>query len=188
MRVTETDLPGVLVIEPEVFGDERGWFLETWRDERYAAHGLPATFVQDSLSFSRRGALRGLHLQHPRGQGKLVYALAGEVFDVAVDVRPDSPHFGRHAATRLSGENKKQVWIPPGFAHGFLVTSETALFAYKCTERYAPEHELAVAWNDSDLAIAWPDVGEPRLSDKDAAAPPLAKIEKSRLPNVHSNP
>jgi dTDP-4-dehydrorhamnose 3,5-epimerase len=181
MRTAATDLPGVLVIEPSVFGDARGFFTETWRSDRYAELGLPAVFVQDNLSFSTQGVLRGLHYQHPQGQGKLVYVLQGEVFDVAVDVRVGSPTFGRWAGVTLSADSHRQFYIPPGFAHGFVVLSPTALFAYKCTEYYAPEHEGSLLWSDPALGIAWP-VRDPALSAKDAAAPRLADIDRVRLP------
>jgi dTDP-4-dehydrorhamnose 3,5-epimerase len=181
MRITETNLPGVLVIEPKVFGDERGFFMETWHQARYAELGLPERFVQDNLSFSRQGVLRGLHFQNPNGQGKLVYVLLGEVFDVAVDVRLGSPTFGKTANAVLSADNKRQFYIPPGFAHGFCVTSETALFAYKCTEFYDSKSEASLLWNDPALAIGWP-VSQPELSAKDGAAPTLANFPRERLP------
>ena len=182
MRIETTELPGVLILEPKVFGDARGFFLETWSERRYAEAGLPQTFVQDNLSFSARGVLRGLHYQHPHAQGKLVYVLQGEVFDVAVDIRAGSPTFGRWVGATLSAENRRQLWIPPGFAHGFCVVSETALFAYKCTDYYAAEHEGSILWNDAELGIPWP-IPEPTLSAKDAAAPRLAQIDRTRLPS-----
>lgn len=181
MKVEETSLPGVLLIEPRVFGDDRGYFLETFRAERYQAAGIAGPFVQDNLSFSRGPVLRGLHLQHPRAQAKLVFVLAGEVFDVAVDVRPGSPSFGLWTGAHLSAENKRQLYIPTGFAHGFCVLSETVLFAYKCTDVYAPEAEITVRWNDPEIGIAWPPV-EPVLSARDAAAPYLREIDADRLP------
>ncbi len=162
MNLIETRLPGVIVIEPTVFGDDRGFFCETWNQARYAAAGVPEVFVQDNLSFSRRGVLRGLHFQHPHAQGKLVYVLMGEVFDVAVDIRIGSPTFGQWAGVVLSGENKRQIYIPPGFAHGFCVTSESALFAYKCTDVYVPQAEGCVLWNDPALGIEWP-IAQPAL-------------------------
>jgi dTDP-4-dehydrorhamnose 3,5-epimerase len=180
MHVEATDLPGVLLIEPKAFGDARGFFLETWNARRYVEAGLPGTFVQDNVSFSQRGVLRGLHFQNPHAQGKLVYVLQGEVFDVAVDVRPDSPTFGRWVGVTLSGQDHRQIWIPPGFAHGFCVTSETALFAYKCTDYYCPECEGAILWNDPDIGIAWP-IETPSLSAKDAAAPRLRDVPRERL-------
>jgi dTDP-4-dehydrorhamnose 3,5-epimerase len=181
MQVIETPLAGVRIVEPKVFGDARGFFVETWNQARYAEAGLPERFVQDNLSFSRRGVLRGLHFQNPNGQGKLVYVLQGEVFDVAVDVRLGSPTFGRSVSAVLSNENKRQFYIPPGFAHGFCVTSETALFAYKCTEFYEPKSEASILWNDPALGIDWP-VTEPELSAKDAAALTLADFPRDRLP------
>ena len=180
MKVLETPLAGVLIIEPKVFGDQRGFFLETWSRSRYAEAGIDVDFVQDNLSFSSRGVLRGLHFQNPLAQGKLVYVLAGEVFDVAVDLRRGSPTFGRWHGVVLSGENKRQYWVPPGFAHGFCVTSETALFAYKCTELYAPLNERSIRWDDPALAIDWP-VTEPQVSDKDRVAPFLADIDPGDL-------
>ncbi len=184
MNVIETKLPGVLLVEPKVFGDERGFFMETWHAERYEEAGLPgsAGFVQDNLSFSRRGVLRGLHFQNPDQQGKLVYVLQGEVYDVAVDIRAGSPTFGEWAGAALSSENKRQLYVPEGFAHGFLVTSSTALFAYKCTAKYNARAEAAVLWNDPEIGIQWP-VDAPTLSEKDRAAPTLAEAPVERLPS-----
>jgi len=167
--VTRTAIPDVLVIEPKVFGDARGFFLERWNARSFAAAGLPAVFVQDNHSRSPRGVLRGLHYQIVQPQGKLVRVVAGEVFDVAVDVRRASPTFGRWVGERLSADNKRMFWIPPGFGHGFLVLSEAADFLYKTTDYYAPEHERVIAWNDPDLAIAWPLEGPPTVSARDAA-------------------
>ncbi|TCJ11710.1 dTDP-4-dehydrorhamnose 3,5-epimerase [Parasulfuritortus cantonensis] len=181
MHTTETTLPGVRLIEPTVFGDERGFFLETWHQARYAELGLPECFVQDNLSYSRRGVLRGLHFQHPHDQGKLIYVLQGEVFDVAVDIRVGSPSFGRTAVAVLSADNRRQFYIPPGFAHGYCVTSESALVAYKCSEFYAPGTEASLLWNDPDLAIDWPERA-PELSAKDRAALPLHAFPRERLP------
>ena len=183
MRVHDTGLPGVLLIEPAVFEDERGYFLETYRDHRYADAGIATSFAQDCLSFSRGGVLRGLHLQWPRAQGKLVYVLSGEVFDVAVDLRRDSPTFGNWTGHLLSAESRRQMWIPKGFGHGFLVTSDEALFAYKCTERYEPADEIAVRWDDPRLSIDWPN-RTPSLSPRDAAAPLLDDIDPDRLPTL----
>lgn len=183
MKVTRTALAGVVVIEPDVFGDERGYFIETWAERRYTEIGVPERFVQDNVSFSRHGILRGLHLQHPYGQGKLVSVLVGEVFDVAVDVRVGSPTFGQWVGTTLSESNHRQVYIPPGFAHGFCVTGETALFSYKCTEAYHRETEFGVAWDDPGIAIDWP-VKQPQVSAKDRAFPPLSEIPRERLPHV----
>jgi dTDP-4-dehydrorhamnose 3,5-epimerase len=181
LQVTRTELSGLLLIEPKVFGDSRGYFMELWAKERYQEQGVAESFVQDNLSRSARGVLRGLHLQHPFAQGKLVYVASGEIFDVAVDVRVGSPSFGRWFSATLSSDNKRQLYIPPGFAHGFCVTSDYATFVYKCTEAYHPETELTVAYNDPALAIPWP-VQDPVVSAKDAKGIPLAQIERSRLP------
>ena len=182
MKVVESRIPGVLVIEPRVFGDERGFFLESWQRERYAAHGIPGEFVQDNMASSRRGVLRGLHVQHPYAQGKLVQVIQGDVFDVAVDIRRGSPWFGRWVGVRLGGDNKRQFWVPPGFAHGYCVLSDEAVFAYKCTELYHPEAELSVLWNDPGIGIDWPLDGEPILSRKDQEARRLDAIDPQRLP------
>ena len=177
----ETDLPGALILEPKVFGDDRGFFMEAWNARRYAELGIPNLFVQDNLSFSAHGVLRGLHFQNPQPQGKLVCVLRGEVFDVAVDIRMGSPSFGRWAGVTLSAENKRQFWVPPDFAHGFVVTGEDALFSYKCTDYYAPDHDGAILWNDPEIGIEWP-IETPTLSDKDAAAPPLSGMPEGSLP------
>lgn len=181
MNVIPTSLPEVLVIEPKVFADERGYFMETWSSARYHELGIPP-FIQDNVSLSRRAVLRGLHYQEPFAQGKLVCVLQGNVFDVAVDVRSDSPTFAKWAGVILSGENKRQVYVPPGFAHGFCVISDVALLVYKCTERYAPEAEGSVLWNDPDIGIEWP-VRQPILSEKDGAALRLRDIDRARLPS-----
>ena len=181
MNVIETSLPGVMIVEPKVFGDERGFFMETYNAERYREAGLPGDFFQDNLSYSSKGVLRGLHFQNPNQQGKLVYILDGEVFDVAVDIRLGSPHFGKWFGTTLSAENKRQLYVPEGFAHGFVVTSETALFAYKCTDRYNSEADASILYDDPDIGIEWP-VESPSLSEKDAAAPTLAQMPEARLP------
>jgi dTDP-4-dehydrorhamnose 3,5-epimerase len=182
VKTTATEIPEVLLIEPRVFRDGRGHFLETWSAERYAALGLPASFVQDNVSASRRGVLRGLHFQHPHAQGKLVQVLRGAVFDVAVDVRFGSPTFGRWVGAELSADNARQLWVPAGFAHGFQVTSaEDAVFLYKCTECYAPAAEATIRWDDPEIGIRWP-LPDPVLSGKDAEAPPLAEIPPDRLP------
>ena len=181
MRVIGTDLPGCQVIEPRVFGDERGVFFESWNAERFAEHGLPARFLQSNVSTSTRGVLRGLHYQWPRPQGKLVSVLQGEVHDIAVDIRRGSPTFGRWQAVLLSAENRRQFWIPEGFAHGFVVLSEQAVFSYLCTDVYVPEADAGIAWNDATLAIDWP-VAAPLLSPKDARAPFLEDIAAERLP------
>lgn len=176
-----TALPGVLVVEPVVHRDERGFFLETYHAGKYRQGGVGLEFVQDNHSRSVRGTLRGLHAQLARPQGKLVRCVEGEIFDVAVDIRRGSPTFGRWAGATLSAESFHQLWVPPGFAHGFCVTSEVAQVEYKCTALYDPTDELVVAWNDPDLAIAWPLAGEPRLSARDRAAPRLADVFE-RLP------
>ena len=181
MKVVETDLPDVLLIEPDLFRDERGWFSESWRAGIYERHGIPTEFPQDSLSWSKAGVLRGLHLQVPRCQGKLVQVVRGEVFDVAVDVRRDSPTFGRWAAATLSDRDLRQMWIPPGFAHGFLVTGTEALVSYKTTETYDPDGQVAIRWDDPELAIDWPG-GEPTLAPRDAEAPGLRAVPASALP------
>ncbi|MGC1272212.1 MAG: dTDP-4-dehydrorhamnose 3,5-epimerase [Planctomycetaceae bacterium] len=180
MNIQTTALHGVVIIEPNVFGDSRGFFFETWNRRRYAEAGLDVDFVQDNLSFSQRGTLRGLHFQNPHGQGKLVSVLQGEVYDVAVDIRPGSPTFGRWVGVTLSAENSRQVYVPPGFAHGFCVTSEAALFAYKCTDYYAPQAEATIAWDDPDLAIRWP-IRKPILSAKDERGSRLRDVAVERL-------
>lgn len=181
MKVTTTDIPGLLIIDPVVHGDRRGFFVETWQAERYAAHGLPTDWTQDNLSRSRRGVLRGLHYQWPNPQGKLVTVLDGEAFDVAVDIRRGSPTFGRWLGLTLSGETQRQLWIPPGFAHGFMVTSDSALFAYKCLGAYDPSTEMTVRWDDPAIGIEWPE-GDKVLSDKDLGGVPLGEIPAERLP------
>jgi len=181
MRVIETGLPGCLLIEPRVFADARGAFFESFNQKAYAEAGLDLRFVQNNVSVSRRGVLRGLHYQWPHPQGKLVSVLEGEVYDVAVDIRRGSPHFGRWTAAILSAENHRQFWIPEGFAHGFVTLSERATFAYQCTALYDREADAGVRWNDARFAIDWP-VAEPLLSDKDAVAPFLDAIAPDRLP------
>lgn len=179
MRAIETTLPGVLVLEPEVFGDARGFFLESWNARDFArVTGLDTRFVQDNHSHSRRGVLRGLHYQIRQPQGKLVRVVRGAIFDVAVDLRKSSPTFGRWVGVELSGENHRQLWVPPGFGHGFLVVSESADVLYKATDYYAPEYERSLLWNDPTVGIDWPLGGiEPLLSAKDAAGLPLAQCE-----------
>lgn len=172
MRFLPTDLPGVTLIEPDVYKDERGFFLETWHERKYAEAGIRGPFVQDNHSHSARGTLRGLHAQLRRPQGKLVRAVAGEMFDVAVDIRRGSPNFGKWVGVELSAENKRQLWVPAGFAHGFCVTSEYADVVYKCTALYEPANDRGIRWNDPEIGIVWPPV-EPLLSTKDAAAPML---------------
>lgn len=169
MKVTRLAIPDVLLVEPKVFGDDRGFFYESFNQRAfYEASGLNLQCVQDNHSRSAKNVLRGLHYQlPPKAQGKLVRVTAGEVFDVAVDIRKDSATFGQWVGEVLSGENKRQLWIPVGFAHGFLVLSESAEFLYKTTDYYSPEHERCILWNDPDLAIRWPLIGEPLLSGKD---------------------
>jgi dTDP-4-dehydrorhamnose 3,5-epimerase len=178
VKATPTAIPEVLVIEPKVFGDARGFFLESWNARAFReATGVEASFVQDNHSRSARGVLRGLHYQLRQPQGKLVRVVRGAVFDVAVDLRRSSPSFGRWVGVELGEDNHRQLWVPPGFAHGFLVLSESADFLYKTTDYYAPEHERCIAWNDPDLAIAWPAGITPSLSDKDSRGLPLARAD-----------
>ncbi len=179
MKVTPCAIADVLLIEPRVFGDERGFFFESFNQRAFnLATGLAPSFVQDNHSRSARGVLRGLHYQLHQPQGKLVRVVAGEVFDVAVDIRRNSPTFGKWAGEILSADNKRQLWVPPGLAHGFLVLSETAEFLYKTTDYYAPEFERCIAWNDPDLAIVWPTPqGGPQLSAKDAAGVTFLQAE-----------
>jgi dTDP-4-dehydrorhamnose 3,5-epimerase len=178
MNIIRTDIPDVLIIEPKVFGDTRGFFFESFNQRQFEQlTGFAPNFVQDNHSRSARGVLRGLHYQIQKPQGKLVRVIAGEVFDVCVDMRRASPSFGQAVYVTLSADNHRQLWIPPGFAHGFLVTSESADFVYKTTDYYAPEHERSVLWNDAALAIPWPLQGEPLLSAKDKAGTPLAQAE-----------
>ncbi len=186
MKRIETDLPGCVVIEPAVFGDSRGFFYEGWNKARFAEAGIHAEFVQHNVSRSSQGVLRGLHYQWPNPQGKLVSVLEGEVYDVAVDIRRDSAHFGRWTAVLLSAENKRHFWIPEGFAHGFAVLSERAIFSYLCTAHYDREADACLRWNDAQLAIDWP-LSAPSLSDKDANAPFLADVAADRLPTLHSS-
>ncbi len=170
-----------MVIEPDGFGDQRGFFMETWQKERYRSFGIKEDFVQDNLSYSEHGVLRGLHFQNPQGQGKLVYVVRGEVYDVAVDIRRGSPTFGRWEGHYLSGDNKRQLYVPPGFAHGFCVTGESALFAYKCTNYYNREAEKGLLWNDPEIGIDWP-LENPVLSGKDAVLPRLKVLQDDELP------
>ncbi len=170
MEVVKTPLGGVLIIKPKVWGDSRGYFVETWQQERYAAAGIDLPFVQDNHSRSAYGILRGLHFQKTRPQGKLVHVSLGSVFDVAVDIRAGSPSFGQWYGVELTQDNQWQLWVPPGLAHGFVVTSEYAHFHYKCTEYYCPQDEGAIRWNDPDLGVVWP-VECPVLSQKDTVAP-----------------
>jgi dTDP-4-dehydrorhamnose 3,5-epimerase len=177
MQVTPTDIPDVLLIQPNLFGDERGRFQEIWNQQRYTDAGIPATFVQDNLSRSTRGTLRGLHYQLQQTQGKLIQVLQGEIFDVAVDLRRNSATFGRWVGMTLDSTTSHQVWIPPGFAHGFLVLSDIADVYYKCTNLYLPSAERSLGWNDPDLKIKWPLEGEPNLSSKDRAGTSFAAAE-----------
>jgi dTDP-4-dehydrorhamnose 3,5-epimerase len=181
LTITPTSLPEVLIVEPKVFGDARGFFTESWNESRFnAAVGYEVKFVQDNHSRSARGVLRGLHFQlPPHTQGKLVRCVAGAVFDVAVDMRVSSPNFGRWAGVELSAENQRQLWVPPGFAHGFVVLTDTADFLYKTTDYYAPQAEGCVRWDDPAIGIVWPDAGvAPLLADKDANAPLLAQARR----------
>ena len=179
MNVLETKIPGLLIIEPKVFGDERGFFVETYNEPRYKEMGISGDFVQDNLSKSKKGVLRGLHYQAPPfEQGKLVSVLAGAVLDVAVDIRFGSPTFGQHVAVELTAENKKQFWIPAGFAHGFITLEDDTVFAYKCTNVYSPENDRGVKYNDSAIGIEWPEVGELTVSEKDQNQPMLKDIAK----------
>lgn len=175
MNVVETEIAGVLIVEPVVLGDRRGFFLETYKADRYAAAGISGPFVQDNLSRSAYTVLRGLHLQNPRAQGKLVTVLRGRVLDVAVDVRRGSPTFGKHVAVELSEQNRRQFWVPRGFAHGFMVMSKVADVFYKCDEVYSRSDEIIVRWNDPTVGIAW-GIDSPLLSARDADAPLLAQI------------
>jgi len=181
VKVIETEIPGVLIIEPDVYRDERGFFLETFRDSRYAEVGVAGPFVQDNHSKSCRNTLRGLHAQCEHSQGKLVWVTNGEVFDVAVDIRKGSPTFGKWVGSTLSADTFRQMYIPPGFAHGFCVMSETAQFVYKCTDYYCKEDEITVLWNDPDIGIEWP-LSDPILSEKDRTAPRLSELT-DRLPD-----
>ena len=175
MKFLPTDLPGVVLIEPDVYRDRRGFFLETYHAGKYRAAGIDGIFVQDNHSHSVRGTVRGLHAQRQRAQGKLVRALQGEIFDVAVDIRRGSPTFRHWVGVRLSADNFRQIYVPPGFAHGFCVLSEIADVEYKCTELYDPADEFGILWDDPELAISWP-VREPLLSEKDRTAPRLAEL------------
>ena len=181
MKVIETDLPGCMVIEPQVFGDARGFFFESFNSDKLAGYGLNPRFVQGNVSSSNRGVLRGLHYQWPNPQGKYVSVIEGEVWDVAVDIRRGSPTFGKWAAVVLGSENKRHFWIPEGFAHGFVVLSERAVFSYLCTATYDAKADAGVRWDDPALAIDWP-VSSPQLSEKDSRAPLLAEVAEDRLP------
>ncbi len=183
MEIVKTAIPDVLLIKPDVFGDHRGFFLETWNKARYIAAGFPdVEFVQDNHSRSRKGVLRGLHYQHQHPQGKLVQVVTGAVFDVAVDIRRGSPTFGQWVGYELTEDNHYQLWVPPGFAHGFCVLSETADFIYKCTDFYHPEDEMGVLWNDPEINIEWPITQEATLSEKDQNNAVLSAIPEHKLP------
>jgi dTDP-4-dehydrorhamnose 3,5-epimerase len=183
MEVTQTKIPGVVVVKPQRFGDQRGWFMESWQAERYEQQGIPGTFVQDNQAYSQRGVLRGLHIQNPYGQGKLVQVIRGEVFDVAVDVRQGSPWFGQWVGEHLSESNCHQLYVPVGFAHGYIVLSEEAIFTYKCTDYYHPETQFSIRWDDPQIGIEWPGNLDPILADKDRDAPLLSGIPIDRLPH-----
>lgn len=175
MKIIATGIEGLVVIEPQVFGDDRGFFMETFQSKKFAEYGLPTNFVQDNHSRSKKGILRGLHIQTQHTQGKLVRVISGEVYDVAVDLRKGSATYGQWRGVYLSGENKTMFWVPEGFAHGFYVTSESADFVYKCTDYYAPGYDLSIAWNDPALNIEWPLDEPPLLSEKDANAVPFSE-------------
>lgn len=179
MQIIDTALDSVKIIEPKVFGDDRGFFLESWNKQLFEDHGLPGHFVQDNHSRSSQGVLRGLHYQLKNAQGKLVRVTSGEVFDVAVDMRKSSAQFGQWVSVLLSESNKRQLWVPPGFAHGFYVVSASADFQYKCTEYYSPEHERSLMWNDPTVGVKWPIIKgtEPLLATKDAAGLPLDQCD-----------
>jgi dTDP-4-dehydrorhamnose 3,5-epimerase len=181
LRVLETGLDGVVIIEPRVHGDERGFFLESWKASSYRSLGLPDAFAQANISRSEKGVLRGLHYQYRQPQGKLVCVLEGRIFDVAVDIRPGSASFGQWSGVELSAQNHRQLFIPEGFAHGFIVLSDTALFHYYCTTEYAPQYEVSIAWDDPDIAVQWP-VEPSAVSQKDRQAPQLRDIPPERLP------
>ena len=181
MNIITTQLPGVLIIEPQVFGDQRGYFMEAWQQQRYREAGIKEDFVQSNVSKSEQGVLRGLHFQNPNPQGKLVYVLEGEVFDVAVDIRRGSPTFGQHESILLSAENHRQFYVPEGFAHGFCVLSESATFCYLCTNYYDAAADGSILWNDPALKIDWP-ISSPKLSDKDSKALKLNDFDQSKLP------
>ncbi|MBM4289297.1 MAG: dTDP-4-dehydrorhamnose 3,5-epimerase [Deltaproteobacteria bacterium] len=187
MKVIPVDLPGIVLIEPRLFTDLRGYFLETYQAQRYSEHGITARFVQDNLSFSRRGVVRGLHYQLVEPQGKLVMVLQGEVLDLVVDIRQDSPTFGQWSQNTLSAENHRQLYVPPGFAHGFAVISATATVLYKVTAFYNPGDEYGIIWNDPNLGVDWP-FSEAILSDKDSKFPQLRDVPVDLLPHMANSP
>jgi dTDP-4-dehydrorhamnose 3,5-epimerase len=183
VKLIETGLPGLVIVEPVVHGDSRGFFMETWNAGRYGAAGLPDRFVQSNISRSASGVIRGLHYQHPGAQGKLVSVLEGRVFDVAVDIRSDSPTFRQWAGVELSASNHRQLYVPAGFAHGFCVLGDSALLSYLCTTQFSAEYDSGIAWNDPDIGIEWPIEPE-SLSQKDRNAPPLRNVPRERLPRM----
>lgn len=187
MKIFQLELPGLVIIEPRLFHDPRGYFLETYQSQRYAKYGITGPFVQDNLSFSRQRVVRGLHYQLRQPQGKLVMVLHGEIWDIAVDIRPDSPTFGKWSATTLSATNHRQLYVPPGYAHGFAVLSATALVLYKVTDFYLPGDEYGILWKDQGLKIPWP-IKEAILSEKDAAYPSLKDVPRELLPKIASSP
>lgn len=189
MQCIETGIPGLVIVEPVVHGDDRGFFMETWHAKRYGEAGLPKRFVQANLSRSARGVIRGLHYQYPEPQGKLVQVIDGRIFDVAVDIRADSPTFGQWAGVELSADNHRQFYVPEGFAHGFCVLGEGATISYLCTRVFSSEHDAAIAWDDPEIGIEWPfgaqdetRVEKPGLSARDRAAPRLSEVPTERLP------
>ena len=183
LSTIETGIPGVVIVEPDVYGDDRGFFMETWNSGRYQEAGLPGRFVQSNLSRSGAGVIRGLHFQNPEPQGKLVSVLEGRVFDVAADIRPDSPSFKQWVGVELSAENHRQLYVPEGFAHGFCVLGQGALLSYLCTAVYRSEFDAVIAWNDPDIAIRWP-LNSAQLSSKDGAAPSLRDYANEDLPGM----
>jgi dTDP-4-dehydrorhamnose 3,5-epimerase len=184
LRVLETGLEGVVIIEPAVHGDERGFFKESWKASSYGRHGLPTSFLQANVSRSVKGVLRGLHYQFQKPQGKLVSVLEGRIFDVAVDIRPNSPSFAQWAGVELSADNHRQLYVPEGFAHGFMVLSSSALFHYHCTNEYYPEFDAAIVWNDPQIGIKWPFEPD-SISAKDQQAPLLSDVPVDRLPDFN---
>ena len=182
MKLIETGIPGLVVVEPEVYGDSRGFFMETWNSDRYGACGLPDRFVQSNISRSAAGVIRGLHYQHPCAQGKLVSVLEGRVYDVAVDIRSDSPTFRQWAGVELSAANHRQLYLPEGFAHGFCVLGDSALLSYLCTTQFNAEYDAAIAWNDPDIGIEWP-IEHQSLSERDRKAPRLRDVPVDCLPH-----
>lgn len=187
MKIIESKLKGAYLIQPDVFGDERGFFMEIWNKDRFSKDNLHFEFKQDNLSKSSKGVLRGLHFQNPHAQGKFVYVISGEVYDVFVDIRKGSPTFGQAEGYFLNEDNKSMLYVPEGFAHGFLVTSETAIFSYKCTDTYHPEAEHSILWNDPDLKIDWPLDCDPQLSGKDQKGIKLSDFPTEKLPVYQSN-